>query len=272
MIVLYSACTTYDENTGLDEKEPTGGAEMVSGKYGMWQDIHIMIFIGFGFLMTFLKSYGFSSLVLNFLVGAVAIMWGILTAGFFHGLWEANGNTADMHKIPLHLTQLVEGDFAAATALISLGAVLGKTTATQTLVMVVIELIFYSMNFQVIATSIGAADIGGTMAIHTFGAYFGLAFSSALTSGKDSKAEKPSKTIKDHPLNGSVYHSDMFSMVGTLFLWCFWPSFVAVLAEGNAQNRCVVHTVLALCASCLTGAVVSTRRIIEQGEGNFGFV
>jgi ammonium transporter Rh len=47
------------------------------------------------------------------------------------------------------LTQLVEGDFAAACALISLGAVLGKTTPIQTLIMVFIELIFYALNYQV---------------------------------------------------------------------------------------------------------------------------
>ena len=42
-----------------------------------------MIFIGFGFLMTFLRSYGFSSLTLNFLVGIYSIEWGILVVGFF---------------------------------------------------------------------------------------------------------------------------------------------------------------------------------------------
>ena len=51
--------------------------------YGMYQDIHVMIFIGFGFLMTFLRSYGFSSLTLNFLVGIYSIEWGILVVGFF---------------------------------------------------------------------------------------------------------------------------------------------------------------------------------------------
>ncbi|CAF4430389.1 unnamed protein product, partial [Adineta steineri] len=38
--------------------------------YSMFQDIHIMIFIGFGFLMTFLRKYGFSAVGYNFLVAA----------------------------------------------------------------------------------------------------------------------------------------------------------------------------------------------------------
>lgn len=49
----------------------------------------------------------------------------------------------------------------------------------------------------------------------------------------------------------------MFAMIGTLFLWIFWPSFVSVLADGNAQNRCVIHTVFALSASCMSACCVS---------------
>jgi ammonium transporter Rh len=45
--------------------------------------------------------------------------------------------------------QLFNGDFAAAAALISFGAVLGKTSPAQTLVMVAIELVFYALNIQV---------------------------------------------------------------------------------------------------------------------------
>lgn len=43
-----------------------------------------MIFIGFGFLMTFLKRYGFGSVAFNFLIAAFAIQWSTLIQGFFH--------------------------------------------------------------------------------------------------------------------------------------------------------------------------------------------
>lgn len=42
-----------------------------------------MIFIGFGFLMTFLKKYGFSSVGLTMLIAAIIIQWGLLCRGFF---------------------------------------------------------------------------------------------------------------------------------------------------------------------------------------------
>ena len=45
-----------------------------------------MIVVGFGFLMTFLKRYGWSSLGFNFLFTGFTIQWGILVAGWFHHL------------------------------------------------------------------------------------------------------------------------------------------------------------------------------------------
>ena len=50
---------------------------------------------------------------------------------------------------------------------------------------------------------------------------------------------------------GSSYNSDLFSMVGTVFLWMFWPSFnAAAAAEGDAQMRAIINTYYSLC-SCV---------------------
>lgn len=48
-----------------------------------FQDIHVMIFIGFGYLMTFLKKYGFSGSAFNLLVAALTIQWAFLARGIF---------------------------------------------------------------------------------------------------------------------------------------------------------------------------------------------
>ena len=50
----------------------------------VFQDVHVMIFIGFGFLMTFLKKYGLSAVSLNMLCAVVCLQWATLTIGFFH--------------------------------------------------------------------------------------------------------------------------------------------------------------------------------------------
>ena len=39
----------------------------------VFQDVHVMIFIGFGFLMTFLKKYGLSAMSLNMLIAVICL-------------------------------------------------------------------------------------------------------------------------------------------------------------------------------------------------------
>ena len=51
-----------------------------------------MMFVGFGFLMTFLKKYGWGSVGYNFLVAAYVLEWALLVRGwFFEGI--KNGNS-----------------------------------------------------------------------------------------------------------------------------------------------------------------------------------
>jgi len=55
----------------------------------VFQDVYVMIFIGFGFLMTFLHRYGYSSIAFNMLVAAFAIQWSTITAGVFTFIQQA---------------------------------------------------------------------------------------------------------------------------------------------------------------------------------------
>lgn len=48
-----------------------------------FQDIHVMIFVGFAFLMTFLKKYGYSATGFNLLLGAFVIQWAIISRGLY---------------------------------------------------------------------------------------------------------------------------------------------------------------------------------------------
>lgn len=76
--------------------------------------------------------------------------------------------------------------------------------------------------------------------MHAFGAYFGLAVSLAMRPGRDANEAGKSE--------GASYTSDIFAMVGTLFLWVFWPSFNSALLDGPEQQRAILNTYLALAA------------------------
>jgi len=53
-------------------------------------------------------------------------------------------------------------------------------------------------------------DIGGSMYIHTFGAFFGICATWIYS---------PKSNCKDNPNNRSSYSSMTISFLGTFFLW-----------------------------------------------------
>lgn len=50
-------------------------------------------------------------------------------------------------------------------------------------------------------------------------------------------------------LEGASYTSDIFAMIGTTFLWVYWPSFNSVLADGAGGERAILNTFLSLAAA-----------------------
>ena len=87
------------------------------------------------------------------------------------------------------------------------------------LLVVFFELIFYGINEAIGAGILSAVDMGGSIFVHTFGAFFGLGLSWVISRARF-KAGEPVEHFKA----GSTKTSDMFAMIGTLFLWMFWVS------------------------------------------------
>jgi len=137
--------------------------------------------------------------------------------------------------------------------MISYGAILGKVTPLQMMILAIVEPAFYWLNIYIDVNLLKAFDIGGGMTIHTFGAYFGLAVTYWLTSHE----------THQHKDNTNAYASDIFSLAGTLFLWILWPSFNAALAPtAVSELRAVVNTFLSISASVLSAFLVS--RILSE--------
>ena len=86
--------------------------------------------------------------------------------------------------------------------------------------------------------------------MHLFGALFGV----AVSKGLHFRGVKSAK-------QASVYHSDMFSLIGTLFLWVYYPSFNSLLVDPSiedGQTRAVVNTYAAIAASCVVSFGISS--------------
>lgn len=222
LVFLFLFGTTYDSR------------DYVDSEYMVFRDIMVMLLLGFGFLMTFLAKYGLGAVGLTMMLTAIAVQLNIFTELFCRFLY---GDKSDETSFPLLLKvpTFIDGEFAAATALISYGAVIGRASPVQLVVMALLQSFFYAFNKVVIVLGLWAAeDVGGSMTIHMFGAYFGLAVSYILG------PPKPSSAANADP--NAV--SDVLALIGTTLLWVYWPSFVGATETGVPlnENVCVIHT------------------------------
>ncbi|KAM6324268.1 ammonium transporter Rh type A [Aegotheles albertisi] len=240
IIVLFGIFVEYDNSNASQTLYP------------LFQDVHVMIFVGFGFLMTFLKKYGFSSVGINMLIAAFGLQWGTLMQGLLH----TKGG-----KIHVDIISMINADFSTATALISFGAVLGKTSPLQMLILTILEITIFACNEYLVAEILQATDVGASMTIHAFGAYFGLAVTLVLY--------RPGLKNK-HENEESTYHSDLFAMIGTLFLWLFWPSFnSAIASQPIYRMKAIVNTYYSLSACTVVTFALSS--LVDQ-RGKFNMV
>ena len=208
--------------------------------------IHIlaMLLIGFGFLMVFVRRYGFGAVTGTYLVVAVGLPLYIL--------FRANGIFG--HQLSPHsLDALLYAELSVATALIAMGAVLGRLRVFQYALLALLVVPLYLINEwlvldDAIGYTTGFQDSAGSIVIHAFGAYFGLSMSLVLTT-----AYQRSQPIE------SDHTSDRFAMLGSMVLWLFWPSFATALVPLENMPQTVANTLLALCGATIATYFLSSK-------------
>lgn len=219
--------------------------------YDMFSGVLIMMFIGFGYLMTFMDTYGMGALGFTMAITVLVFEWSIVTEEIASNIFAGN-DSLPSNGFNVGIYDCLNSLFAVAAILISFGGVIGKLSLFQLLVMSIIETLFYSLNNHFLLTKYHVVDAGGTIIIHMFGAYFGLAV--AWMIGPTSSEQK-----------GSIY-ADQFALIGTLFLWIYWPSFVggALPAGSDAQQQAIINTILALSGS--TVAAFSLSILLDENR------
>ena len=216
-------------------------------EYAIFCDIMVMLLLGFGFLMTFLRKYGLGAVGLTMLLTAMALQLNIFAELLMRYIYSPSDV---VFPSPISVATLIYGEFAAATLLISYGAVIGRASPFQLTIMAVFQSAFYALNKVLVVGGWWAAeDVGGTMTIHMFGAYFGMAVSRVMGPPLDTSNASTNAI------------SDVLSLLGTALLWVYWPSFVGATETANAdsESRCVIHTVLALLGSTVATFFMSQR-------------
>ena len=205
--------------------------------------ILVMLLMGFGFLMVFVKKYGYTSITATFLVVALSLPLYMLLRPY---LWGANADLSISN-----ISMLLFAEFAAASLLIAIGGPLGRINTSQYLLIGLLFTPLYAVNEWILFSgglipSGAFLDTAGSVMIHAFGAYFSFGMITMLTTKKERDIDvETSRT------------SNEFAMLGSAALWIFWPSFCSALVAVNQIPLVAINTVLALCGSTLSTYVFS---------------
>ncbi|XP_061453335.1 RH-like protein isoform X2 [Rhineura floridana] len=218
--------------------------------YPAFQDVNIMVILGFAFLLAFLRRYGFSSTGFSLCLAACGVQWAVIVDGFLFHFSDG--------QIKINLQSFLAAVMSIAAVLISAGAILGKANLMQLLWMALVEVTVFAVNRWLAVDILGIKSHTSLMHVHLFGTYFGLTVSWKLCpSSLSPKVEKE----RSQPV------SDMFAMLGTLFLWVFWPSFNSVLIEdGREKQAAICNTYFAMAASAVAAFSLS---VATSSDGKF---
>ena len=203
------------------------------------RSIHIlaMLLLGFGFLMVVVRGHGYSSITATLLAVSTAIPVYMLIKSFM-----GEGSA-------LSIDAFMWAEFAAASLLIAIGAPLGRLTMDQYLLMGALFIPVYLFNEWLILERgmfTGFQDTGGSVVIHAFGAYFGLGLVATTA-----------KKFENGPSCESDSVSNQFSLLGSLVLWVFWPSFTSAVASPERVVLTAINTVFALAGATLATYICS---------------
>ncbi|XP_012717561.1 rh blood group, D antigen isoform X2 [Fundulus heteroclitus] len=208
--------------------------------YPEFQDVNVIVILGFGFLCTFPVRYGFSGCGFNLLVAVLATQWALILNGI-----DSWYNT---RIIGIDLKSIITAELCAVSALISIGSVLGKTNPVQLTLIALLEVTGFVLNKWLLQTLLKVRPANSIMLLHVFGALFGLMLTWILSRNAQEQGYEKEKFDKK---------SGLFSMLGAVFLWMFWPSFNSVLADDQARLGAVCSTYLALAVSVVTAAALA---------------
>ncbi len=134
-----------------------------SDRYIAFRDIMAMLLLGFGFLMTFLKTYGLGAVGFTMMLSILSMELNCMVEWLVRMLY----GDVEMPML-VSMATLIDAEFAAATLMITFGAIIGRASPLQMMIICCSQSFFYAFNKVILVFGfIQAEDVGGSMTIHS---------------------------------------------------------------------------------------------------------
>jgi ammonium transporter Rh len=194
-------------------------------RYHRGQDVFFM-FMLVAFLMLFIKRYEWGVCLMTLLILSVSFpFYFAVKTIYFAEAWN--------------MDLIILGVVCAITLVISAGMFLGQVKTWQYIIIALLFVVAYSINEWFLFTYLqGVADMGGSLLVHAFAAYFGYGMILSLRH----------KKIMDAPMKTTV-HSVSFVWLASMLLWILWPSFTTGLLAPDQVIGGMLITYMALMGS-----------------------
>ena len=102
---------------------------MFSDRYIAFRDIMAMLLLGFGFLMTFLKTYGLGAVGFTMMLSILSMELNCMVEWLVRMLY----GDVEMPML-VSMATLIDAEFAAATLMITFGAIIGRASPLQMMI------------------------------------------------------------------------------------------------------------------------------------------
>ena len=246
-IIFLANYYEWDENNKPSHIKDEKAKIIIQQKYRVFQDINIMIFLGFGFLRAFLKHHQWSSIAFTLVGGVLSFELGLFTLICWSSIIRKS-----WYPGIFNFQHLLDANLCAATTILSMGALFGKLSLAQYFVMIISETIFSTLNYVLLRQQLEIVDVGGALTVHLFGAVYGGIFSLVSFIPQQERGR-----ISQSPHLGMNYNSNIFGLFGTLILISYWPSFNTALIDGNQKYRGIINTYLSIGGSIISSFLIS---------------
>jgi ammonium transporter Rh len=207
-------------------------------EYIFFVNIITMTLIGYGLLYSYNRAHGFTAFLYTLLISGVTFQWALLMNEF----WERVNSGEWSQDFFITIPSLIKACYTTTAVLITFGTVYGRANIVQLVFIAGFEALAYALNRYIIQYQLNTNEIELAIFVHVFGAFFGIGVSLFTSSGSEA-------AVAGH--DGSTQDSNIVSVLGTLILFAFFPSYNAFVASPAHRTRVIVNTFLATTSSAL---------------------